>query len=220
MALVLNYLIAFLLLVTILYCWRLNKRIVELHRGKKELLTLLKAFDQAILRAEESTKTLKHTSMNVGKALQEDVDKARFLVEDLNFMIDRAASVTDKLEKHIQASRHIAPVDSGASYFSQPNNMPPPRPVFNSDTGERIPPRMAPGVSSSPMPSDGGNKSKRTGIELLLEKLAGRKDGPEANKVVPAGKRIPYQSPEELGMMQMPAGKAESDLLKLLKSTR
>lgn len=216
MAIALNYLIAFLLLVTILYCWRLNRRIVELHRGKKELLTLLKAFDQSILRAEEGTKILKHTCNNVGKALQDDIDKAKFLIEDLNFMIDRAASATDKLERNIQTSRNMEYQTSNSHQTF------PARPSFNDMTAQpqrtaKIMPRDAP----NPMPDDATpNKSKRSSIELLLEKLAGRKDPPSSQQA----KRIAYKSPTELGAIDVnitsSSGKAESELMKLLKSAQ
>lgn len=225
MALALNYLIAFLLLVTILYCWRLNRRIVELHQGKKELLTLLKAFDQSIIRAEEGTRTLKNTCANLGHALQEDIDKAKFLVEDLNFMIDRAAAATDTLENRIQTSRSIASADGIAS----PNSYPPPRSPLR-ETSPRMASRPHPSTSikrdaPNPMPETSSPaKSKRTGIELLLEKLAGRKDSEDTGKPLPQEKQIAYKTPCELGAMDMESpsspGKIESDLMKLLKSTQ
>ena len=212
MTLALNYLIAFLLLVTIGYCWRLNKKIVAIHKSKKEMMALLKCFDNAIVRAGEGIQHLKHAGMNAGKTLQEDVDKAKFLVEDLNFMIERASKAADRLDENINISRHVrtppvtarAPVKPHAkTSFKSP---PPPKidASFYAETETPAPPK---------------NSSKRSSIEVLLEKLAGKEESYE--KKTPKAHRIPLKTPQELGALptQIPKKKmTEKEILYLLQN--
>lgn len=198
MTLALNYLIAFLLLLTILFCWKLNRKIVAIHKSKKEMLALLKYFDNAVVRAEESIKQLKHASTSAGKLLQTDIEKAQLLVNDLNFMIERAATTADKLETSIATSREV--------------------PSFATSSTSRSPSTetRAPSFRLTPSSKLSANKplvdttdaqkertaSKRSSIEILLERLAGKE--PSVTKV-PKEQRIAYQSPETLGAMELPA---------------
>lgn len=116
-------LIAFLA-VTIGYAVVLNRKLTALRRNKTELLQLAATFTQATLKAEDSIGRV----MTGSEALQERVNKAQGLRDDLAFLIDRANSAADRLEDAIRSARSKAP----------PGPTPPPR---ASDFEDSIEPR-------------------------------------------------------------------------------
>ena len=107
---ILNGIIIILLSCTIVFCWRLNNKIVELRDNKKDLLSLIGTFDNAIVTAHNSIKTLKETSYNASEDLRRYVDKSHELISDLSFMTDAANKAADDLEKAVllsQSKRNI-----------------------------------------------------------------------------------------------------------------
>lgn len=103
---ILDGLVALLLVVCIVYCIKLNKKILALHKNKNDFAKGLKYFDDAILRAETSITELKNVSNKV-VVLQETISKANHVLNDLSFMADRAANLTDKLEMNIKDARML-----------------------------------------------------------------------------------------------------------------
>src|ERR1700733_4725976 len=96
--LALNILIVALLVVTIGYCWLLNRRIRVLQDSKSELAQLLKHFDESTQRASESIIALQVASKKIGENIQFRIDKANYLMDDLSFMIDRGNKLTNQME--------------------------------------------------------------------------------------------------------------------------
>jgi len=94
-----------LLLVTILYCWRLNNKIVDLKNSKKDLNTLVKTFDVAIQKTHRNISDLKEMSSSTTAELQIYLEKANELVGDLSFMTETASRLADRLERGIIDSR-------------------------------------------------------------------------------------------------------------------
>lgn len=97
-------LIAFLA-VTIGYAVVLNRKLTALRRNKSELQQLAATFTQATLKAEDSIDRIGTGT----EALQERVNKAQGLRDDLAFLIDRANSAADRLEGAIRTARPKAP---------------------------------------------------------------------------------------------------------------
>lgn len=101
LSLILDLLLVVLLAVTIGYAVILNRKLSSLRKDRNELQSLATNFGQATLRAEESIGRLKKTA----DALQERIDKAQGLRDDLAFLIDRAGTSADRLEEGVRASR-------------------------------------------------------------------------------------------------------------------
>mgnify|MGYP001612215322 CR=1 FL=1 len=97
-------LIAFLA-VTIGYAVVLNRKLTALRRNKTELERLAATFAQATLKAEDSIGRVKTGA----ETLQERVNKAQGLRDDLAFLIDRANSTADRLEGAIRSARPKTP---------------------------------------------------------------------------------------------------------------
>jgi seryl-tRNA synthetase len=100
---ILDSLVAFLLFVTILYCWRLSRKISALNSNRKELQSIIAEFDKAIIRAEKGVTTLKNLSQEADDQLQKHIEKARFLTNDLAFLTHKADNIAETLEVQIRS---------------------------------------------------------------------------------------------------------------------
>ncbi len=107
-SLILDVLVAVLLVVTICYAVTLNKRLTKLRRDKAALEKLAVTFGDSTARAEESIGKLKNTT----DLLQDKMDKAQSLRDDLAFLIERGGQSADKLEDLVRATRDKAGVGS------------------------------------------------------------------------------------------------------------
>ncbi len=112
LSLIVDISVAFLLVVTIAYAIVLNKRLVMLRRDKAVLEKLAETFSKSTLRAEESIAHLKTTA----ESIQEHVDRAQSLRDDLAFLIDRGGKAADQLEDVVrEARKKVGPIGRPAS---------------------------------------------------------------------------------------------------------
>jgi len=101
----------------------LNRRLGILRRNGDELAKLIARFNEATLRAESSIPKLRKAAEEAGQTLQERVEKAQSLRDDLAFMVERADTMATKLESGVRnartegkpAQRAIRPVVAAAS---------------------------------------------------------------------------------------------------------
>jgi hypothetical protein len=132
-----NIVVIFLLVVTIYFCWHLNKKIIEIRDSKKDLSQLANNFDIAIIKTHKSISDLKALSENSSKELYSYVSKANELISDLSFMTDTAANLADRLEVSIKAARQVPsdhedsnlekvissiPSNDDAKYYTSPSS--------------------------------------------------------------------------------------------------
>ncbi len=103
--LVLDVIVAILLAATITYAVMLNGRLVQLRKNRDELAKLVSTFNEATARAEASIPKLKKAAEDAGSTLQERVEKAHALRDDLAFMIERADSMANRLEGTVRDAR-------------------------------------------------------------------------------------------------------------------
>lgn len=104
--LVLDVVIAMLLVATILYAIVLNRRLGILRRNGDELAKLIGRFNEATMRAESSIPKLRKAADEAGQALQERVEKAQSLRDDLAFMVERADAMATRLESSVRTARN------------------------------------------------------------------------------------------------------------------
>lgn len=104
-SLLLNIMIAGLLIANISYCWVLNNRIKILQDGKSELANLLQYFDESTARASESIIALQTASKKIGENMQNKIDKANYLMDDLAFMVEKGNILTDQLDANLAVNR-------------------------------------------------------------------------------------------------------------------
>lgn len=114
-SLILDFLVAILLIVTIAFAFVLNKRLGKLRGDRKAFEKLAETFGDSTSRAEEGINAL-HQTTNV---LQERLDKAQSLKDDLTFMIERGDRTADNLERLVRATRDAAASDPGGEVFDE-----------------------------------------------------------------------------------------------------
>ncbi len=114
-SLMLDVLVALLLIVTIGYAMVLNRRLSSLRRDKEQLEGLALNFGDSTVRAEKSIGELRASS----EMLQDRIDKAKALRDDLVFLVDRGNGTADRMEDLVRAARD----DLGIS--PKPANAPP-----------------------------------------------------------------------------------------------
>ncbi len=133
--LVLDIIIASLLVATIIYATMLNKRLNSLRKNREDMAKLISQFNEATVRAESSIPKLRKAADEAGQTLQERVEKAQSLRDDLAFMIERADTSANRLEQAVRTSRN----DSKPNLATRPAPPPIAAPALSveSDDGER-----------------------------------------------------------------------------------
>lgn len=116
-ALVLDLFVVALLVPTIIFAVILNNRLSVLRKNKEELARLIAAFNEATVRAEGGIPKLRKASEDAGRAIQEKMERAQMLRDDLAFMVERADTMAGRLEEAVRVGRGEAramPVSSPA----------------------------------------------------------------------------------------------------------
>ena len=164
-SLIIDALIAVLLVATIAYAAVLNRKLSVLRDGKSEMAALIASFSESAERAGSGVETLKQAAGHSGEVLQNQVDTARGLVDDLGYLIEKGTRLAERLDGGVSGAR-AKPAASLAA-----NRVPAPRkeakkPVaaaesaeFDSERancapgdapGEAAPGEAAPGEASVP----------------------------------------------------------------------
>jgi hypothetical protein len=111
LSLALDLLLVVLLAASIGYAVVLNRKLSSLRQHKDDLEKLAATFVESTTRAEDSIQRLKGTTTQ----LQNGIEAADGLREDLTYLIDRGTTTADRLEGAIRGSRDVdgAAADSG-----------------------------------------------------------------------------------------------------------
>ncbi len=88
-SMILDALVAVLLVTTIAYPAVLNRRIAGLRAGRAEMQALIADLTAATAKAEDGVRGLKLASEEQGTQLQQHLDQAKALRDDLSFLLDR-----------------------------------------------------------------------------------------------------------------------------------
>ncbi len=150
LSILVNGIMAVMLLVTIMYCWRLNGRIKLLQDSKSELATIIREFDESTRRATDSIAEIHAATSRLSENIQHKIDKANFLASDLDYMIEKGAKLTGRPEPVMNTPR--------------PTAAPAPRPA------------PQPTVSAAPDTGAGRRTRLRSRAEQELLQVLGNKD--------------------------------------------
>lgn len=94
-----------LLVATIFYAFTLNRRIQLIHANRDQLGNLLNGFSASLAKAEMSMEALKSSGFDTITKLKENLDEAKELKEDLQFLVDRGEEIANQLENGIRKKR-------------------------------------------------------------------------------------------------------------------
>lgn len=105
--LLINLLVIILLIPAIIYVYKLDKNLTLMRQNQKALLKLIEALNEATNKAESSIPKLKSVTESSSNNLQEVVENAKELKDDLLFINERADNLADRLEDAIKTGRQI-----------------------------------------------------------------------------------------------------------------
>src|SRR5690349_13984206 len=97
--------IIILLIINIVYCWQLNKKVLVIKNSRNEIKNMINAFNNSINNAEESITKLKSACRNSTKDIHELMKKVEEVSNDLHFLIDSGESIANRLEGKISSVR-------------------------------------------------------------------------------------------------------------------
>lgn len=135
---ILDIVVSVLLVATIGYAWMLNKRLSSLRKNRDDLAKTIAAFNEATVRAESSIPKLRKAAEESGQTLQERVEKAQSLRDDLAFMIERADTMANRLENAVRSARTDGKAGEGRAAAQASSAQ-----IGTASTPTMPPPRMA-----------------------------------------------------------------------------
>lgn len=84
--LIVEILLSGLLLATVVYCALLERKLSALRKGQDGLKETIGELNRAIISASVSMRTLRATADDAGKNLQEQITKARAMIDELSLL--------------------------------------------------------------------------------------------------------------------------------------
>jgi hypothetical protein len=107
--------LASLLAVTLFFCIRLNKRIQILQDNRSELAETIREFDACTTRATESIAEIHTVTQRISENIQHKIDKANFVADDLQFLLERGNKFIEKNSPQPAAKPAPAPTAKPAA---------------------------------------------------------------------------------------------------------
>lgn len=193
--LILDLVVAGLLVATIVYAVRLNRRLAALREDRAQLQDMIKGLQKATGQAEEAVGGLRLSAADAGKTLHDAVERAQGLKADLIFITEKANVAADRLEAALRAQRDAAP------------------PAAVSPPPQAAEPRRRPRVEMEPAAADA--KGAQSRLASLLKQADAAPPSRPAAPVAPA----PAPEPAE-AERPAPQSRAERDLLRALEGRR
>jgi hypothetical protein len=101
MGFMLDVVVAVLLVVTVGYCWQLNRRLRNLRQGREELAALVGQLTQATMRAESSIGALKIAAKEASGNLEDNISTAKSLRDELAMITETGNNLANRLENRL-----------------------------------------------------------------------------------------------------------------------
>lgn len=120
LSLLIDVTVAILLVVMIGYSVVLNKRLGLLRKDRSELEKLAVSFHSSTERADDSIDRLRKGV----DGLQEQIEKAESMRDDLIFLTERGSSAADRLEEMVRLSRGELPAGAKMAPNAEPKMTP------------------------------------------------------------------------------------------------
>jgi len=104
----LEILLAVLLVVTLWYAIRLERRLGVLRQDKTALEALIAGFNEATARADTAVLRLRGAAEDAGARVASQVEAAERLRSDLQYLAERAETLADRLDARVREARGLA----------------------------------------------------------------------------------------------------------------
>ncbi len=160
-----------LLIATIVYCFMVNRRIKVLQDSKQDFAKLIVKFDEATQKAQDSIEDLRKMSVKVNDSLNERLDKANFLADDLAFMIEKGNRTAEKMDGTMpRESRSAATA------------LPPKREASISKPARFSPSSSAQDAFKNASDNTKDSGSKKNNVEAMLERLGDKQKNESSSR--------------------------------------
>lgn len=173
LSILVNGIMAMLLFATIIYCMRLNNRIRVLQDSKSELARIIHEFNESTERATQSIKDIHAATDRISENIQHRIDKANFLVTDLELMIEKGSRLTGTTSAaRGEAPRPAAP--TGPRMVDQLRNVGRSEATLTAAAGNvtRAAPLAEPDQSRRP-----ANRQRSRAEQDILQALSSKNEG-------------------------------------------
>lgn len=97
--------VAILLVVTVAYCFQLNRRLTALRADQESLSGLVNDLNQATARAQEGVFQLRSVSQEAEDTLKKEVSRARALSDELSLITEAGGNLADRIESGLTEAR-------------------------------------------------------------------------------------------------------------------
>jgi len=104
---ILDISILVVLCLTIMFCWKLNNRIIALQQNKAEMEVFIKSLDEVIINAHNSIMTLKETTEKADLTRQNYLAEANQLANDLSIMISSGNRLMQRSDENIKTMQDL-----------------------------------------------------------------------------------------------------------------
>lgn len=113
----LDFFLIGLLVVTIAFCVRLNKKLSVMRDAQTDLHKVAEEFDRAIVRSKLGVEELKAASKMAGAGLKTEVAEAQALLEELKLINASSSRIADRLQEGVGAAARTSkiPTERGRS---------------------------------------------------------------------------------------------------------
>lgn len=102
--LILDFLLIVMLGACIAYCVSLSRKLSVMRDAQSELHKVATQFDQAIVRSKLGIDELKRASEEIGGGLQNEIDDARSLLEELKLINASSSRIADRLQESVDGT--------------------------------------------------------------------------------------------------------------------
>lgn len=103
--LILESLVAVLLMVTIGYCFILNRRLAALRHGQNQMHATVLNLDKATEKARSSVEQMRVSSMSISDDLSQKLKAGRAIADELGMIVESGNSLADRLSGAVTTSR-------------------------------------------------------------------------------------------------------------------
>ena len=221
----LDIVVILLLVPTLFFAVVLNNRLSALRKSRDELAKVVNSFNEATMRAEAGIPRLKRATAEANTTLQERMEKAQSLRDDLAFMVQRAEEMAERLDDRLKSARADAPMAPV---------QPPPAAAPAAGVEPRVAGRQMPPQAAAPAPQQApaammSEQSMESDLRGALEAARAEASAIEAKQGTPAATLAdrammeadePTPSTDDAVALEEERSQAERELLKALQSAR
>ena len=109
---ILDGLLALMLAATIVCCSILYRRLVVIRQSQADMRSIITDFNSATERAQTGLLSLKTTGAELTQIMEEKINEAKALNDDLSYLTELGAKMADRLDRSIGNSESSAGISS------------------------------------------------------------------------------------------------------------